>query len=145
MGDVLAIRMFWVLKSRESGGRLSCYHTFSYLGIRVKKESQLLPLPFHEFRYSNQGKVEHVSAIIVRFLLLSSLKSREIGGRLSYYHSFPSGLSSQFGRKWRTSQLLSYSFLVLWVLKSREGVSAIITLALLLWVPKSSESGGRLS
>ena len=128
------------------------------LGIRVKKESQLLPPSFYEFCYSNQGKVEHVSAIIIRFLLLWSLKSREIGGRLSYYHSFPIGLSSQFGRKWRTSQLLSYFAIALSTQVKRKwrtsqlllcffcgfgyssvkDVSAIIIFLLLLWVLQSS-------
>ena len=62
--------LFLVFKSRESGGRLNFTMLSLILGIRVTRESQVLPPSFYDFCSSNQGKVDHVSAIIARFLWL---------------------------------------------------------------------------
>ena len=99
---IILVLMPWVLKSRESEGRLNYCHTFSIaLGTHVKRKwvtSQLLSYSFYCLVYLSHEKVEDVSSIIILFLVLWVLKSRESGGRLNHYHTFR----------------------LLWVLKSRE-------------------------
>ena len=126
--------MIWVLKSRESGGRLNYYHTFSVtsresggrlcydhtfstaLGAQVHRKnrkwraSQLLPYFPCYFGCSSRVKVESVPAIIIVFLLLLVLMSRESEGCLSYSHTFPFALGTRVKRKWRTSRPFSYFF-----------------------------------
>ena len=87
--------------------------------------------------------MEEASAIIILFLMLWVLKSRESATRLSYYHTSSIALGTQGKRKWRIYQLLSY-LCFCFGYSSVEDVSAIIILVLLLWVLKSRESEGRL-
>ena len=101
--------LLFVLKSRESRERLSCHHTVSItLGLQVTtkwRASALLQCFLYRFWYSSHEKVEDASAIIILFLMLWVLKSRESATRLSYYHTFSIALGTQVKRKWRTSQL----------------------------------------
>ena len=121
MKDVWAIALFFtwilVLKSRESGERLSYYHTFSNGSGR---------------------KVEDVST------RLWILKARESEERLNYCHTFSIALGTQV---WRTSQLLSYLFYCFGCSNQEKvkDVSNIIILFLMLWVLKWRESEGRLN
>jgi len=68
---IILVLSLWVLKSRESGGRLQYYHSFSNsLGTGVKRKwrtSQLLSYLLYCFGYSNHEKVEDVSNIIILF------------------------------------------------------------------------------
>ena len=83
-----------VLKTRESGGRLSYYHTFSNAsGTQIKRKQRTSQLGFG---YSRQEKVKNVSTIVILFLLLWVLKC---GGRLSYYHTCSIALGAQIKRK----------------------------------------------
>ena len=132
MGDISLIILFLLLgafQSRESGGRLISYDTFScalgtdverkwrtsellsYFSIafrtqvkRKSRTSQLSPYCFYYFGSSSHEKVKDVSAITILFYCF--------------------GYASQ---------------------EKVEDVSAILILFLLLPVLKSRESGGRLS
>ena len=89
---IILFLMLWVLKSRESEGRLNYCHTFSIaLGTHVKRKwvtSQLLLYFLHCLGYSSHEKVEDVSSIIIFLLVLCVLKSRESEGHLKYYNTF---------------------------------------------------------
>ena len=74
--------LLWVLKSRETGGRLNYY-----------------PIVFKYFGYSSQEKVEEATAIITLFLLLWVLTSRESEIRLNSYHTLSDALGTQVKRK----------------------------------------------
>ena len=88
---IILFLMLWVLKSRESEGRLNYCHTFSIaLGtqIKIKWVTSLLSYFFYCLGHSSHKKVEDVSSIIILFLVPWVLTSRESGGRLNYYHTF---------------------------------------------------------
>ena len=149
MEDVSAItRLFlWlgVLKSRESGGCLSYCHTSSVaLGIQVKRKwrtSQLVP-----YFFSSHEKVEGVSAIIIVFLLLWTLKWEKVEHvSANSYFFYYFGHSSR--EKVEHVSTMFIPFLLRWTLKSRESqnVWAIIILFPLLWTLKSRESGACLT
>ena len=95
--------MLWVLKSRESQGRLSYYHTFLLLWVLKSRETggclNYYTIVFKYFWYSSQENVEDVTAIIILFLLLWVLTSRESEVRLSSYHTFSDALGTQVKRK----------------------------------------------
>ena len=131
---IILVLMIWVLKSRESGGRLNYYHTFSVtsresggclcydhtfstaLGAQVHRRnrkwrtSQLLSCFPCYFGCSSRVKVESVPTSIKLFLLLLVSMSRESQGCLSYSHTFPFALGTRVKRKWRTSRPFSYFF-----------------------------------
>ena len=85
-----------LLKSRERGWGFICYHTFPItFGIRFKRKwrtSQLSQF-FCHFGGPSQEEAEDIWVISI-FSVLWILKSRESGGRLSYYHNFPVTLGS---------------------------------------------------
>ena len=120
---IILVLLLWVLKSRESEGRLNDCHTFLLLsvlkirengkhlssyytlsnafGLQVKRKprsSQLFAYFFYCFWSSSQEKVKDVSAILIVFLLLRVLKSRESEPPPSYNHTFQ-------GRPWVKSGL----------------------------------------
>ena len=146
---IILFLMLWVLKSRESEGRLNYCHTFSIaLGtqIKIKWVTSLLSYFFYCLGHSSHKKVEDVSSIMILFLVLWVLTSRESGGRLNYYHTFLL-LSYSSQEKVENVSAVTILFLLLWVFKSREseGRRAIAMLFTWIWVLKSRQSRGRLS
>ena len=102
LNDCHTFLLLSVLKIRENGEHLSSYYTFSNaFGLQVKRKSrasQLFSYFFYCFWSSSQEKVKDVSAILIVFLLLRVLKSRESEGPPSYNHTFQ-------GRPWVKSGL----------------------------------------
>ena len=102
LNDCHTFLLLSVLKIRENGEHLSSYYTCSNaFGLQVKRKSrasQLFLYFFYCFWSSSQEKVKDVSAILIVFLLLRVLKSRESEGPPSYNHTFQ-------GRPWVKSGL----------------------------------------
>ena len=110
LNDCHTFLLLSVLKIRENGEHLSSYYTFSNaFDLQVKRKSrasQLFSYFFLCFWSSSQEKVKDVSTIVTLFLLLWVLTSRSSGWHLSY-HTFSIAFGLQVTRKWRTYQLFS--------------------------------------
>ena len=101
LSDYHTFLLLWVLKTREHRERINTYYFSNAFGLQVKRKwrtSQLFSYFFYCFWSSSHEKVKDVSAILIVFLLLRVLKSRESEPPPSYNHTFQ-------GRPWVKSGL----------------------------------------